>query len=124
MKKVLIIAGIALSFFGCDRMEHLEVGGCREYRSGLHCTPEQFEYNRRMISQCTINNTYNYCVNVLGEVGCVRSMFVICRQDDGSFMSFNKKGDGILPNQVPDYYPEQSVDSVSTIQPQSTQVTE
>lgn len=104
MNKLFIVVSIALTLFGCDNSDHLETGDCREYKSGVQCTPDQLERNRGMISHCTATgNTHSYCVYHLSDLGCIRDMFVICRQSDGTFVSFNKQPEFIEPSQVPDY---------------------
>ncbi len=104
MKKLIIVVSIVLTLFGCGNFEHLETGDCREYKSGIHCAPDQLERNRVMISHCTATgNTPRYCVSHLSDLGCVRDMFVVCRQSDGTFVSFNKQAEFIEPSQVPDY---------------------
>jgi len=104
MKKGLIIAVFALSLFGCDNSDHLEIGDCREYESGIQCTPEQLERNRAMIAHCTATgNNHSYCVSTYNDLGCMRHMFVVCRQSVGTFVSFNKQPEFIEPSQVPDY---------------------
>lgn len=98
MKYVFVLLTFLL--FGCDQPA-FEVGACKEFSTHTVCTPSQLAKNRMMIDQCTYRgNSYNYCVDNLSSIGCMQKKFVVCRESESKFISFENEAEVITDTKI------------------------
>ena len=73
-----LILFLIMFIFGCTTSE-FEVGECKEYRTVATCSG---------------------CENMFSMMSCTYETFVICRQSENEFISFNKPDEPVITEDV------------------------